>query len=70
MHRLVHCIHILGAEIFGNHHTAAGCHAAEETDNQENHAARGADRRESVVVGKISYNPGIRHIIKLLQKLA
>ena len=70
VHRLIYGIHILSAEIFGNHHTAAGSHATEKTDNQENHAARGADRRKGVVVGKISYNPGIRHIIKLLQKLA
>ena len=60
---------VLRAEVPGNHHTAAGGNAAEKADDQEGQIAAAADGREGIVACKVADDPGIRHIVKLLQKL-
>ncbi len=52
-----------------DHYAASHSDAIKETDDQKRQMASGADGRKGVVAGKISNDPGIRHIIKLLEQL-
>ena len=58
---------IPGTEIPGDDHAAAYTDAAEKADNQKGQVAAAADGREGAVLGEVSNDPGIGHVVKLLQ---
>ena len=51
----------------GNDYTAANADTVKETDDHKGQIAAAADGSKGAVVGKIADDPGIRHIIELLQ---
>ena len=61
---------ILRTKVTGNDHTCTGADAIEQTDQEEDEAARRADRRQRLTAQQIAYNQCIRRIIKLLKKIA
>ena len=69
MDGLLDPLSVFRAKIPGDHYAASHSDAIKETDDQKRQMASGADGRKGVVAGKISNDPGIRHIIKLLEQL-
>ena len=58
---------VLCPEVPGNDYTAANADTVKETDDHKGQIAATADGSKGAVVGKIADDPGIRHIIELLQ---
>ena len=61
---------IPGTKVPGNDHAAADTNAAEKSDDEESQVAAAAHRGEGTVFGKVANDPGIGHVVKLLQGLS
>ena len=59
---------VAGAVALGNHHAAAGGHAAEKADQRIDDRADGTNGRQRFLADKVAYDYRVYSVIKLLKK--
>lgn len=64
-----HGLIVLCAEVPGDDHAGAHGNAVKKADHHKNQAGGGADGSQGGISEKLSHNPGIKGIIKLLKQI-
>ena len=70
MDGLVHGVIILGAKVPGNDYTGTHGYTIEESHQHKDQASRRAHRSQRRISDKLSHNPGVKSVIKLLKNVS